>query len=124
MKLSITFRQMNPSKAIKEYANEKVSRVQRHLRKPADATVVLSMERYLHVADVTITAGAQTYKGREESDDMYASIDKVIDKIGRQIRKAKGTVRAKKKSAAGLAEAGTEEAEAEAEEERASPMTE
>ena len=105
MKVSITFRQMNASKGLKQYANEKVMRVERHLRRPAEAAVVLSTERYLHVADVTIVSGARTFKGREESEDMYASIDKVMDKIDRQVRRAKGAIRAKKKSSERLSSA-------------------
>jgi putative sigma-54 modulation protein len=99
MRISITFRQLAATQAIKDYAREKVDRLQRYLRRPGDAQVVLSLERYLQIADVTLKSGPDVYKGREESEDMYASIDRVYDKLERQIRKSKGTQRARKRAA-------------------------
>ncbi len=99
MRISITFRQLAATLAIKDYAREKVSRLQRYLRKPGDAQVVLSLERYLQAADVTVKSGGEVYKARDTSEDMYASLDKVYDKLERQIRKAKGTVLARKRAA-------------------------
>jgi putative sigma-54 modulation protein len=50
----------------------------------------MSVERHLHRCDVTITASGWTFKGVEETEDMYTSVDKVMDKIERQIRRMKG----------------------------------
>ena len=94
MQMSITFRHMDPTDAIKELVEEKVSKVKKYIQGPFEATVVLSMERYLNVCDVTISASGHTYKGREETDDMYTSVHKVMDKIERQIDKDKGRMRA------------------------------
>jgi len=98
MQISMTFRHMDPSDAMKELVEDKVTRVRKYLQGPIDAAVVLSMERYLHVCDVTISSGGQTYKGREESDDMYTSIDRVMDKIERQIDRVKGRYRSARSS--------------------------
>ena len=99
MQISITFRHMDATDAIKELVNEKVTRVKKYLHGPIEANVVLSVERYLQTCDVTITAGGHTYKGHEETDDMYTSIDKVMDKIERQIDKSKGRARANRTTA-------------------------
>ncbi|MCP4675810.1 MAG: HPF/RaiA family ribosome-associated protein, partial [Deltaproteobacteria bacterium] len=40
------------------------------------------------------------YKGHEETDDMYSSLDRVMDKIQRQIDKSKGRARASRTSTA------------------------
>jgi putative sigma-54 modulation protein len=85
---------MDATDAMKELITEKVSKVKKYIQGPIEAKVVLSVERYLQACDVTISAGAHTYKGHEETDDMYASIDKVMDKIERQIDKSKGRARA------------------------------
>ncbi len=53
----------------------------------------------LHSVEVDIHAGHAHFHAHETSEDMYASIDKVIDKIERQIVSAKGSVTAKKKGA-------------------------
>ncbi len=53
----------------------------------------------LHSVEVDIHAGHAHFHAHETSEDMYASIDKVIDKIERQIGSAKGSVTAKKKGA-------------------------
>lgn len=96
MQISMTFRHMDPTDAMKETMEEKLARVKKYFHGPVEAHVVLSVERYLHACDVTINSGGQVYKGREESDDMYTSIDRVIDKLERQIDKTKGRIQAKR----------------------------
>ena len=90
---------MEPTDAMKEMVKEKVGRAKKYIQGPIEAVVVLSVERYLQACDVTITASGHIYKGREETDDMYTSIDKVMDKIERQIDKSKGRARASRTSA-------------------------
>jgi len=70
-----------------------------YLDRAGEAHVVLSLERHLHHADITIMSGAWLLRGREKSEDMYASIDQVIDKLERQIRSGKGASVAKKRGA-------------------------
>ena len=99
MNIAITFRHIEPSEPVKKYTQEKIAKLQKFLRQPMQANVTLHMERIEHVVEVRISAGADHFQGKEQSEDMYASIDKVVDKIERQIVSAKGTVTAKKKGA-------------------------
>jgi putative sigma-54 modulation protein len=89
MQLSITFRHMDASDFLKQYAQEKVERVNRYLDRAGEAHVVLSLERHLHNADIQIHSGTFTLRGREKSEDMYASIDLAMDKIEKQLRRYK-----------------------------------
>jgi putative sigma-54 modulation protein len=89
MQLNITFRQFGTSDALKHHAQERVERVNRLLDRAGEAHVVLSLERHLHHADITIHSGAWVLRGREKSDDMYTSIDLAMDKIERQLRRYK-----------------------------------
>lgn len=97
MNISITFRQMDGSDAVKGYATDKVGKLQKFLRQPLHGQVTLSCQKTLHLAEVDIHAGSQHFHAREESEDMYASIDRVVDKLERQIRGVHGA--AKKKGA-------------------------
>ena len=100
MNISITFRQMETTEAVKGYANEKVSKLQKFLKQPLHGTVTLSCQKTLHIAEVDLHAGSEHFHAHEASEDMYASIDKVTDKLERQIRgvhsshKKKGAERA------------------------------
>ncbi len=89
MQLNITFRHFDPIDSLKNYAREKVERAEKYLDKAGEAHVVLSLERHLHHADITIHSGAFVLRGREKSEDMYASIDLAMDKIERQLRRYK-----------------------------------
>ncbi|MEB2311967.1 MAG: ribosome-associated translation inhibitor RaiA [Sorangiineae bacterium] len=97
MNISVTFRQMEPSEAIKAYAREKVSRLQKFLREPMTAKITLSLDKLVHQAETRISSGSARLDARESSDDMYASIDKMVDKLERQIRVTKGAAQAKKR---------------------------
>ena len=88
MNISITFRQMDATEAVKGYANDKVAKLQKFLRQPLHGQVTLSCQKTLHLVEVDLTSGSQHYHAHESSEDMYASIDKVIDKIEAQIRGA------------------------------------
>jgi putative sigma-54 modulation protein len=93
MQLNITFRQFGSSDALKEYAKEKVDRVNKYLDRAGEAHVVLSLERHLHHAEITIHSGSWVLRGREKSEDMYASIDLAMDKIEAQLRKYKEKIK-------------------------------
>jgi len=102
MNIAITFRQLEASEAVKQYASEKVAKLQKFLRKPLSAQVTLSLDKLQHVAEVHLHAGSEHFHGSERSEDMYASIDKVIDKLDRQIRGSKGALQARKRGSEGL----------------------
>jgi putative sigma-54 modulation protein len=89
MQLSITFRQMDPSDFLREYTREKVERVNKYFDRAGEAHVVLSLERHLHNAEIQIQSGRWVLRGREKSEDMYASIDLAMEKIERQLRRHK-----------------------------------
>ena len=76
--------------AVKGYATEKIAKLQKFLRQPLHGQVTLSCQKTLHMAEVDMHAGADHYHAHETSEDMYASIDKVIDKLERQIRETHG----------------------------------
>ncbi|MBH24512.1 MAG: ribosomal subunit interface protein [Myxococcales bacterium] len=90
MPIAVTFRQMETSQPLREYATEKLEHIlQKYLRKEADATVVLSVERFWHIADITLQVRGQRIKSQERSEDMYASIDLALGRLERQLRRYK-----------------------------------
>jgi putative sigma-54 modulation protein len=100
MNIAITFRHMDATDAVKGYAGEKVARLQRFLRAPMTSQITMSCQHErLHTVEVDVHSGQAHFHAHETTEDMYASIDKVIDKIERQIASAKGSVTAKKKGA-------------------------
>jgi len=102
MNISITFRHVDSSEAIKNYATEKVAKLQKFLRKPMSAKVTLSLDKLKHGAEVRLSSGGEHHEAHEYSEDMYASIDKVIGKLERQIRGAKGVAQSKRRGGESL----------------------
>ncbi len=105
MNISITFRHMDATDAVKIYSTEKIAKLQRFLRGPMKAQVTMSCQQdRLHHIEVDIHAGHDHFHAHETSEDMYASIDKVADKIERQILSAKESVKGRRKGAERAAE--------------------
>ena len=97
MNITITFRHMEASDALKEHASSKLSKLQKFLRQPMVAKVTLSLDKLQHVVETQRSSGGEHLEAKEVGDDMYASIDRVIDKLERQIRASKGAARTKKR---------------------------
>ena len=93
MQISVTFRQLEPSEALKNYVTERLTKFKRYLDGPVEAHVVLGLEKFRHLADVTIDNNGRIIKGREENADMYAAIDLVMDKIDLQLKKVRERLR-------------------------------
>ena len=89
MRIAFTFRHMDSSDAIKNYASDKLAKLQKYMRAPLDAEVVVSKERHLHQVEVVLRSDGHTYVATQESEDMYASIDLAMDKIERQLKRYK-----------------------------------
>src|SRR5215470_9593859 len=104
MNLSVTFRHMEATDAIKDYCKERLEKIKRYFPDPITAHVVLSTERgYQHCVDVVITLHNGLFiKGVEATEDMYSSIDLVMAKIERQVRRYKERIRDHKPSAGPL----------------------
>lgn len=98
MQLSVTFRHMDSTDALRDYAKEKVERIRKYFPDPIKAHVVLLCDRgYNHTADVMITLhNGLAIKGVETTEDMYSSIDLVMAKIERQVRRYKEKIRSHK----------------------------
>ena len=103
MRINVKFRNLESSEGIKNYASEKIARLQKYLRAPLDAELTVSLERHVHCVDLSVVSGSHRYAAREESENMYTSIDMVMDKIERQVRDSKATVTtARRHSSPGL----------------------
>jgi putative sigma-54 modulation protein len=97
MQLSVTFRHMEPTDSLKAYAKERMERIRKFLPDPISCHVVMSTERHNHRVDVTFQLhNGLTVAGHESTENMYSSVDLVIAKIERQVRKYKGKIEEKR----------------------------
>ncbi len=93
MQTSVTFKNLDPSDPLRSYVQDKLDRFDRLLDNPAEASVVLSVEKFRHIAEININGDRLTINGKEETNDMYSAIDMVLDKLEKQIKKNKQKVR-------------------------------
>jgi putative sigma-54 modulation protein len=93
MQTSVTFKNLDPSDTLKSYVADKLNRFDRLLENPAEANVVLSVEKFRHIAEINIAGDRLTINGKEETVDMYSAIDNVLDKLEKQIKKSKQKIR-------------------------------
>ena len=93
MQTSVTFKNLDPSDHLKTYVSEKLNRFDKYLYNPGEASVVLSVEKFRHIAEINIVGDRLNIMGKEETEDMYSAIDITLDKLEKQIKKSKQKVR-------------------------------
>ncbi len=96
MQISVTFKHIDASEPLKSYVSDKINKFDRYLHNPAEASVVLSVEKHRHQAEITIVGDRMAINGREETGDMYSAIDMVLDKLEKQIKKNKEKQRSRR----------------------------
>lgn len=88
--VKVTGRHLQITEAISDYCTRKIEGLHLDYPKIIEAHVILEVAKYRHSAEVVLVCSNHiTIEACEETDDMYAAIDAVTDKVGRQMRKYK-----------------------------------
>ncbi len=90
-------RHLDVTPALKQYAEDKLGKIARYFDQVQEAQVVLSVERRgglgkAEVVEVTVWGDGIILRGEEASGDMYGSIDRVVEKLKKQIEKYRSRV--------------------------------
>ncbi len=94
MQVIVTGRNIELTSALKDYVIDKLQRAQKHFDHELHCKALLSVAKNPSIAksqtaEVTVQINGQVIRGEESTENMYASIDFVADKIERQLRKYK-----------------------------------
>ncbi len=91
MQIVVRGKNISVTPQIKRYLEKKLSRLERYFETPLSlpAQVNLSVERGRHIVEVTVPLNGVLLRGQEETDNVYAAIDLVVDKLGKQVDKYK-----------------------------------
>ena len=89
MQLNISGHHVELTEALKEYVNEKFQRLERHFDQISNTNVTLQVEKLRQIAEATVNISGGELHAKAETEDMYAAIDALVDKLDRQILKHK-----------------------------------
>jgi len=89
MNLNITGHHVEVTPALRDYVTGKLDRVIRHFDNVTSIAVILSVEKLVQKAEVTLHVRGKDLFAEAEDADLYAAIDAMIDKLDRQVIKHK-----------------------------------
>jgi len=89
MQITVTFRHMESSQALKEHVMAQMEHLEHYFDQVQDVHVVLSAEKKHHIAEVTVHSPGEVFKATSSTDDMYSTLDAVVDKLHRHVVKRK-----------------------------------
>ncbi len=90
MDITVTGRHVEVTPALREYAVKKLDHIGIDFPRILSAHFILEVQKFRQIAELIIQCGNHiTIEAREISEDLYASIDRVVDKVARQMRKYK-----------------------------------
>jgi putative sigma-54 modulation protein len=93
MKLTHTFRHLDHSESLEQYATQGILEVSRFLLKGGHGSVEYSKRGHIFCINVAINTREKYFKASAENDDVYAAVDEAISKLGSQIMKVKKTIK-------------------------------
>ena len=93
MKISVTFRNGEGENWQKNYAEEKMQKLKKYLDAPAEAHVVVSMEKFRNVTEINLNSNGWNINAKEEAKDMRVALDRCVEKIEKQLKKQREKIR-------------------------------
>jgi len=91
--ITVTGRNVEVTESMKNYAIEKISKIERFVDRIIDVTIVMDIQRFEQRVDLTLKFNNIKIKSHAVSDDMYASIDQAAHRLERQLLKYKARIR-------------------------------
>ena len=98
MRVEYTGRQMEVTPAIQKFTEDRLKKIKKLLGESIEVHAILTVEKYRHIAEINLKSTSFKLNGLEETNDMYSSINAVLEKIERQALKAKERKIAKKRN--------------------------
>jgi len=89
MNLIVSGHHVEVTEAMRQYVAAKMDRVTRHFDNVIDVNVILSVQKLMQKAEVTVHVRGKDIHVECIDENMYASIDSLVDKLDRQILKYK-----------------------------------
>lgn len=97
MQVTVTGRNVETTDALRQYATEKFMKLGKYLPGDVHALITLSVVKKIHhIADATLKANGILIQASEETQEMYASIDLLVEKIERRVRRYKEKLSSRK----------------------------
>ncbi len=93
MQVSVTFKNLESSDQLKSFLQEKLDKFDKFFDNHAEANVILSVEKFRNIAEISLSGDKLKVNGKEETEDMYSAIDRTLDKIEKQIKKNKQKIK-------------------------------
>jgi putative sigma-54 modulation protein len=87
---------MKTHEGVKAYVKEKVEKLQKYIENPREVHVVLAVEKFRHIAEITVVGNGGIFNSQGKDNDLYAAIDQMVDKMERQVRERREKVRRKR----------------------------
>ncbi len=97
MNVKIYGRHLEITPALRDYAQSKVKKFDKYVSNITEANITLSVEKYRHKAEIQLRVNGVIIQAEAVTGEIYASIDEVIEKLDRQIKKYKGKLTAHRK---------------------------
>ena len=90
MRVIVKGKNVQVTDALQKYAEKKVERLGKYFQNIKEAIVTQSTQKNWHIVEVMLEGDGIVLRGEERSDNMYASIDQVVEKLEKQIKRFKG----------------------------------
>ena len=89
MNLSISGHHLDVTPALRSYVAGKLERIIRHFDQVIDVSVVMSVDKLIHKAEINLHVRGKDLFAESSNADMYAAIDTLVDKLDRLVIKHK-----------------------------------
>lgn len=99
MRITFNFKNFDPSDHLRKYARDRFGKLAKYLSdtENAELQVNLEVEKFRHIADIVLVGKDLHISAREDSEDMYSTVDLVWDKLETQMRKARDKNKSRRK---------------------------
>ena len=90
MKLTTTARHFESTPELITFAENKIRKLKRYWDQILHVEAIMSVEKFRHIAEIKVHVNGHDFAAKEESDDMYASIEKSVKNLEKQMKRFKG----------------------------------